>query len=299
MSLASASSVASLIEIVCDGGPRCGYGHLRRSSALAEVLVARGFRVRISPRSAAARRLIASGREPGRPDVIVFDLPDTAQPAIADTRRRGIPTVALDYFGPDRPTLTLSVRERPPVPPGRRDHGIELAIVRAPIRELAARSPAAGDGVLVILGGADVRGRSAAIARAVRRLEDDVTVVLGPYAPAIDDAGGARVVRDPADLPGRMAACRWAVSSGGVTLTELLCLGKPAYVAPQTAAERDLVRPLAARGAIFGVGDEPARAPTEAERLDIAAAARAVVDGRGADRIADRISDLCGRRHHV
>jgi spore coat polysaccharide biosynthesis predicted glycosyltransferase SpsG len=282
-----------VIDLVCDAGPRFGYGHLRRSAALAEALRALGLDTRLSPRSVRARS--TRSNLPGRsspPSAVLFDLPESVDPAIAATKRCGLPCVALDYFGHARPTLTISVLERAPIAPGRREHGFQFAIVRPEIRRLvlpASEQPDDG-GILVILGGADVGNRSASVAHALSRFGHDVTVVIGPYAAS--PPPHIRCLRDPSDLPERMAGCRWAVSSGGVTLSELLCLGKPTFVVPQTPAERTIAAVLHARGAILGWGDAPTRAPSAIEAQAVGATARAVIDGAGADRIAARVAEV-------
>ncbi len=283
----------SLVEIVCDGGPSQGCGHLRRSLALAQVLEERHHRVRVKPLSASGAKILADARAPnsqGAPDLLLFDLPDTIDAPIADACDGPIPTLALDYFGQARPTLTISVRERGETLHGRRESGLEYAIVRDEIRQQDRGTT--GRGVLLMLGGSDVRGLTTVLAAALVEQGAEVTVVLGPYAPEPGYMGNVQVFRNPPNLPERMANTRWAVSSGGVSMTELMYLGKAVHVAAQSEAEFNLANLVLQQGGLLGVGLESLRVYTEPEVEKVAGQASKIVDGLGAERIAQRIEAL-------
>ena len=281
-----------LVEILCDGGAH-GLGHLSRGSALAAALLRRGRRVRLSALSDEGARLLGDRRldAPGRPSVCVFDLPYEIEPALQERRRQGIASVALDYFGDAGPDLVVSVLERrQPPPAGNRLSGFKYAIVRA---EIAALAPAAeGSGVLVLMGGGDVLRRGPAVAARLAALGERVTLVEGPQAPKSPAAPGVETLRAPSDLPSRMAGCGWAVTNGGVTMTELMCLGKAVHVVPQTDDEERLARRLLDSGVLLGLGEEEVAAPDDARRRAVGSAAGRVFDGLGAERIADEIGRL-------
>ena len=143
-----------------------------------------------------------------------------------------------------------------------------------------------------MLGGSDVRGLTTSLAAALVELGAEVTVVLGPYAPEPGELGNAQVFRDPSNLPELMAAARWAVSSGGVSMTELMYLGKAVHVAAQSEAELNLANLVLQQGGLLGVGVENLRVYTESELETVAGQASKIVDGLGAERIAKRIEQL-------
>ena len=82
-----------LVEMRCDGGPRVGFGHLRRSQALALGLKERGFAVRVLPLSSAAKSAaLAYPSDVGPADLLLFDLPDTSELQIS--KAAAVPVVA-------------------------------------------------------------------------------------------------------------------------------------------------------------------------------------------------------------
>lgn len=281
-----------LIEILCDGGAH-GLGHLSRSSALAAALLRRGRRVKLSALSDEGTRLLGDRHrdETGSPSLCVLDLPYEIESAIGERRQLGIPTVALDYFGDAVPDLVISVLERRfPPPAGKRLCGFEYAIVRP---EIVALAPAAeGSGVLVLMGGGDVLRCGPAVAVRLAEIGERVTLVEGPRAPASQALPGVETLRAPSNLPARMAGCGWAVTNGGVTMTELMCLGKAVHVIPQTDDEDRLARRLLAAGAVLDIGGTNLVVPNAERRLAVGAVARRIFDGLGAERIADEIGKL-------
>lgn len=287
------------MEIVCDGGPSQGCGHLRRSLALADVLQSRKHKVRLRSLSPAGATILAEEEAPnaeGSPDLLLFDLPDTQEAPIAQACEGGTLTIALDYFGQASPTLTISVRERMTEIVGTRRSGIEYAIVREEI--LAEKSETVGEGVLLMLGGSDVRGLTTQLARTLIEMGADLTVILGPYAPNPGTLTGAQVFRNPPNLPSLMARTRWAVSSGGVSMSELMFLGKPVHVASQTDAEEKLASLVMAKGGLLGVGIDSVRMYSDNELKKVSVRASEIVDGMGAQRIVDSVEEILAGATH-
>src|SRR4051812_5544266 len=109
----------SSIEIWFDGGGRYGFGNVRRSRELGEMLRRRGHAVRFVPRSVEAAALL--GCEPGKehpPTLGFLDLPYAAEAAVLEARRRGMAVVALDFDGTEPPDLVVSLQNVRRVPPG-------------------------------------------------------------------------------------------------------------------------------------------------------------------------------------
>lgn len=239
-------------------------GHLRRCQAIRDALHARGYLAEMA------------GHLPDGygPNLILVDMPEgPADEAIREAKSRKVKTVSLEH--PDGRYLAdadITVRA-------------EFAIVREPIRSMEST---AGRDCLIMIGGADPYRHSRQAARVAHGITNRVTLILGPHAP---DPGelppSVEVVRCPDDLPERMARCGWAIVNGGTTLSEMLCLQKPCWVVPQNRRERSDANMYLERGAILGIGLLRATRPTKAQRREVARAAGGIVDGRGADRIAD------------
>ena len=110
---------------------------------------------------------------------------------------------------------------------------------------------------------------------------------------------------DPSAMVGHLAEAALVVLAMGVTVYEAMACGVPAVVLCRTSADVAHARALAARGAIVSLGQhwtEERIGTAVGELLDapgrcavMSAAGRALVDGRGADRVADRITALVGR----
>jgi spore coat polysaccharide biosynthesis predicted glycosyltransferase SpsG len=110
---------------------------------------------------------------------------------------------------------------------------------------------------------------------------------------------------DPAGMAGHLAEADLALVAMGVTVYEALASGVPPVVVCRTRGDVVHARGLAARGALVSLGlhpsEEAVAAAVEgllaspARREAMAAAGRACVDGRGAERVADRLRALLGR----
>jgi spore coat polysaccharide biosynthesis predicted glycosyltransferase SpsG len=268
-------------------------GHIRRCCALARALRERGLGARVRALSDEAGRLLPEAPSAeGEIGLVVIDLPVGCTEQIGLARSRAIPCVALDYAGPGRADLTISLLERSTPPfDAPRLSGFPFAIIRS---EVASLRPAAGGrGILVCLGGGDLRDEGARAAARAAALGEPVTLIEGPCRPRPYEAPpGVGVIGDPPDLPLRMASCRWAIANGGGTMLELMCLGKAVRVLPQTPAEEELASLFLKKGALLGMGLEGLEAPPAGLLESVGAAAARLIDGRGVERICDALGGL-------
>jgi spore coat polysaccharide biosynthesis predicted glycosyltransferase SpsG len=130
------------------------------------------------------------------------------------------------------------------------------------------------------------------------------SVVVGPDFGGETDDILPDVLRDPPDLPERLAACDLAVIGAGTMKFEIACLGRPSLL---LAAADDQVSggpSYGASGAALWLGDgrtiqpEHVRHTVEgllndpARLASIGSRAHELVDGKGADRLADEIVAL-------
>jgi UDP-2,4-diacetamido-2,4,6-trideoxy-beta-L-altropyranose hydrolase len=175
---------------------------------------------------------------------------------------------------------------------------------------LARRTGAPGRRVLLSFGASDPNGYAAAVADAIVRLDSalSVDVVADPAGHdacrAVAQAWPGRVTVHlrVADMHRLMAAADIAVGAGGTTSWERCALGLPSIVVITADNQRLIARRLAQAGAATVVGDwrnadaaAIARAAVDlaadGPRLAaMAAAAAALVDGKGARRVARILS---------
>jgi len=172
-------------------------------------------------------------------------------------------------------------------------------------RKRATRGPLRR--LLVTFGGLDRTGATARAAKLLRRLRPGLktTLVLGPgfsdhaaLARAVSGAAGLTLVRGATSLARLIADSDAVLTAGGNTLCEAACLGVPALVAHEDPHERlhGLTWQREGFARCLGPGRRlTARALSKAlDELDDPAArrrrgasGRRLVDGRGAERIAE------------
>jgi UDP-2,4-diacetamido-2,4,6-trideoxy-beta-L-altropyranose hydrolase len=166
--------------------------------------------------------------------------------------------------------------------------------------------------ILVSLGGADVRNETMKVVRAIASIPNTdlkVDVVIGESHSArlpIEDACrsydfGCHVA--PPDLARLMAAADLAVGAAGSTSWERCCIGTPTLLITQAWNQVPIARGLEAYGAAVCLGDGATldeQAISEGIALlmrspdrirNMSAAARQLVDGRGADRVCNYLVD--------
>lgn len=284
-----------LVEIFCEGNNKVGYGHIRRSSTLAAQLERDGLDVRILGLSEEARRWLPIPKFAGRSaDILIFDSPCGIDDKITAAQAGGQATVALDWFGEVIPDVNIAVYPHGEVLGTKEVHvGFEYILIREEIAMLH-RVPAtqSAESVLVFLGGGDLLNQGHEAARRLSRQGLDVTMVQGPLATDRSDGEGYRILVNPENLPQLLAACDWAVTNGGGCMFETMCIGKAAFVLPQTEAEMKLARFTTERGAVLGIGLDNLREFGVAELGSVAEKGAKLVDGRGAARISTIVQGL-------
>lgn len=310
------------VHLVAASAPDVGGGHVSRSLSLAEALVGRGTAVSMTflggslrgePARRAARLLLAD--EPAPPDaLVVADLPradDAAGLAAADRLvvfddRNAFTGSAAIVVQPSRRTWEG---------PGHAERvlaGFAWIPIAARYRALRDARPAGDElirrerpTVVMCFGGSDPHGVTERLAPALLAREADWTVeaIVGAGHRA-DNHLNLPLVRDPADLPERLAAADVVIVAAGTMKFEVACLGRPAILIAVADDQLPVGPAFAATGAAEWLGDGRRLVP---ERLIDAVTAllgdpdtrramgqrgREVIDGRGADRLAAAILEL-------
>ena len=314
------------------GGLREGHGYGVRfavrdgESAGAAAIRADGFPVDVLPSGDEAAGI--DGSLSGHPaDAILLDVrTDLPAAAVRRWRSEGLLTVVLDDPSPRRLAPDLAIY--PPVPQldevswegfdGVLLAGWEWLPLRPAFADIVRPPRGTLPQVLVTAGGSDPGGLTLPILEALETVPLDFTVVVVVGAAFLhDDALAAfletarpryRVARSVSDMAGLMAASDLAVVSFGVTAYELAAAGVPSVLLGLTDDHARSAEALASAdvAVALGVHDrvgreeiaQAARALLEdpERRKQMAERAAALVDGRGAARIAERIDEALRRR---
>ena len=308
------------VRLITATGPTVGHGHLARTLALAEARWPAGVDRELALASgapsptesaralAAGLRLVDHRAAPPQGAAVSIDVPDPgglaaavkADRLVVFDDREGFAGQAAVVVQPSLPRWSGRATAR------RVLAGYDWAPIGAEWRQWIHRSPVTGDDtphILVCFGGSDphdVTGRISPVIEADDRWR--TTIVVGP-----DYRGRSRsaaLVRDPDDLPRRVAEADLLVIGGGTMKFEVAALGRPAILLAASDDQLPVGPPFASTGAALWLGDGRAIEPEivhdavaglltdEAARAAMSTAGRQVVDGGGADRLAAEIAAL-------
>ena len=217
--------------------------------------------------------------------------------------------VVLPYAGADGQAV---VSETPQYARGTDYFVLDPAFAAA--STVAHRPPKTADRLLVTAGGSDPAGITTMTMNALDRLEEhplEVRIIIGPgytndtAVAAADWAANSRhsvtIVRQPETLAGHMAWCHMAVSASGLTKYELAATGTPAIllsINKHHAALNQSFDPCGAATHLGQVKHVTAAALAKSiaslrgdrgARSAMSSAGRAMIDGRGAARLATMI----------
>jgi spore coat polysaccharide biosynthesis predicted glycosyltransferase SpsG len=265
-----------------------------------------------SARAGAAGALVVAADAASGAGVVVVDLPEpndadtaSARLVVFDDRNRFAGRAAI-VVQPSQPTWT-----------GPGEGNLVLAGPEvAPIADAYRRLRSSGLGgerggktgpvrVVVGFGGSDparVGERLAPILAPAQGWRAELILGAGYEGPT--DDWPVDLVRDPRDLPERLAAADLLVLAAGMMKYEAACLGRAAILVAAADDQLTVGPSFAATGAAIYLGDGRTIAPERVRdaidalagdpdrRAAIGARAAEVVDGRGAERLAEAIMGL-------
>lgn len=256
----------------------------------------------------------------GRMDVLVLDVRDATPAGTIDTlRARGVLVASID--DPTDRRLSADLVFYPPIPQieefgwrgfsGTRLAGGEWVVLRRAFAEPPVRADRARPTVLVTMGGSDPAGMTPTVMRALAGMTPtfDVAIVIGPgyrdrerlYMLLKQFDRPVMIYERPGDMRAVMLGADLAVASFGVTAYELAATATPAvlvcYTDDHARSASALVDPGAAISLGVYAGDEGDRIAgivaallaDRGRRDAMGRAGRALVDGKGAARVAERI----------
>ena len=299
-------------------GPRIGYGHLVRATAMGQVLgVPAQLSLRGQPRARRVARSLGwtlvsgsadSTLAASTPSLLVIDDPAASQARswCRAAARQGIPVASITDLGlvPCGADLTI---DGSIVHPAGSFTGPTL---RGPRYLILSKTSAVWRDrcepvVLIALGGGPHSRVALALARRIRAARPGVRVRIAGGLTAATPAGledGVSWVGPRHGLAADMAAATVAVVGGGLSLYEACCVGTPAIGVAVVPAQRPTIAGLAKRGAALDgghLGNLPGVVRLATGLLDdgfrraqMSRSGRRLIDGHGADRVAEHLHRL-------
>ncbi|MBB5854380.1 spore coat protein [Amycolatopsis umgeniensis] len=314
-----------------DASGTIGAGHVSRMVAYAERAVARRWEVVFSGRVDNAEWLAARFGElsvpvvPSAPfddfDVVLVDHYDLGE-LRQEVNAAGALLVSIedDVFGRREADLVVDCGFAPAPRPDDGSGALLRGVAYAPLRDVVrearekrrGREEAERPHVTVVLGGGtEWAGTVSALLHALRDtglpFVADVLVRGEPTVPAALPGQEFRIAPPGPGLLDLLVEADVAVSAAGVTLLELCCLGVPTGVVQLVDNQETGYRGALDLGLAAGLGSASALdagavetlrtllRDTEARRR-LSEKAASVVDGKGVDRVLDRLEALEDRR---
>jgi spore coat polysaccharide biosynthesis predicted glycosyltransferase SpsG len=309
-----------------DASPSIGAGHVARMVAYAERAVARGWKVVFSGQVGNAEWLAARFGElsvPTVPDAAYgdFDAVVVDHYGLGELREEVNTAGALlvsiedDVFGRRAADVVVDCAFAPGPRPDDGSGELLRGAEYSPLREvvLQAREQRAGRQAnadrprvtVVVGGGTEWAGTVSSLLRALRDTElaflADVLVRGEPVLPEALPGQEFRVSAPGPGLLGLLVETDIAISAAGVTLLELCCLGVPTGVVRLVDNQAAGYRAALGLGVAAGLGSATAldgqvvttlttllRDDTAQRRFS--ETAKSLVDGRGVDRVLDRLA---------
>lgn len=251
------------------------------------------------------------------PTVIVNDLPFLPSEYLAALERLGATTVNLvdSVADLERPESTagviISMARETDQSPEEFYSGPAFAVLRDSFRKTEKVIRERGERLLVTFGGSDPQGLTLKAMTALEPLPPQiaVTVVLGPafaykehLAKLMAHASRSFTLLERVETMAQLIAdTDLVLCSGGMTVYELAALGTPGIVLAQNVREATRMQAFARHGTVvyLGLGSEvsPARLGEATcallagsdRRRQMSRSGKTLVDGYGADRVADVI----------
>jgi len=281
------------VEIICDGNPQVGYGHINRTYNLAKEYQRYGIEVIYRTINGTDNKYLPKNFSSDlNPDILLIDVPQNAEKIIKNYLNK-IPVCALDYFSHEViPDLVISIHEHDStIPKGKRLHGFEYFIIRKDILNLKSPLNHKQDNIIIMLGGGDILNLSVPIAEKLSLTYKNIVIIKGPFAKNIPTSSKYDVYHSPKNLPELIKKSNWAITNGGGSLFEMLYLGIPVWAIAHTKMEETIIKLLQEKNCLLGTEknidiftiDDMKIASTNGQKL---------IDGKGTQRIIQATKEL-------
>lgn len=256
------------------------------------------------------------------PAAVVIDAPEVSETYLGALRRTGVKVMSIDHHA--QRTFPSQLVVNPLLGPDKEDYahtngtqlllGNRYAIIRPEVRRLRlirAQEPVQPYRVLIALGDEDQNNQAGKLAKQLLNCPKvaRVDIATRPWAQNLAEIQALaatcperlEIGTEPADIATRIARCHFAISSGNNWSLELACVGVAQLVIVQSEAHWPTAHRLEEEGAATCLGwHETVSAGTirqavadiindPLERQAMARAGRALIDGRGLDRLVNAL----------
>jgi len=260
-----------------------------------------------------------------QPAAVVIDSPEVSEAYLGALRRMGVCVVSFDHLAGR--TFPSKLVVNPLLGPSRDDYsytsgtqlllGSRFTLIRPEVRRLRlirAQEPVLPMRALIALGDEDRHNQAGMLAKLLLNCPKvaRVDIAARPWWPHLEELKALaqtspdrlEVATEASDVPTRIARCHFAITAGNAWSLELACVGVPQLVIVQNEAHWPTATRLEEEGAVACLGwHENVSAATirqgvatltndDQERKAMARAGRALIDGRGADRLVNALEIL-------
>ena len=281
------------VLICCDGSPKYGYGHIKRSSALVKALLKRGLNAQLIIVSELVQiKLELFIKQHLTTGIVIFDLPYVLDDLILQCQKEGILTVTLDYFGKANPYINIIVFEHKKIKTIYKKYvGFKFVIIRDEILQVKSKINFHNDlnYVLVLIGGGDINDQGIKAAELLAHNGYNVKLISGPYSKYPSNPKLYTLYKQPKNLPELLLNANFIISNGGGSFFESIYLKKKIFVLPQTEFEKNISNYFLENKMILGIGFKSLKMFLEKKEEAQAIDFKVVIDGFGLDRIVDLI----------
>ncbi len=285
------------LAIRADGGSEIGYGHLIRSNALTEEMLARGNEITVATTTPNAAQSVF-------PNLVnITELPSRDDPEpFVDWLAATVPDLVFTDAYPVDTAYQRAVREQAHLAVLQDDNrhavcadlftngnlyasdvdyefvgrepktclGTNYILLRGEIRNLAQENPPwreEPERAIIVMGGSDVGNLTPTVVRAFNSCDFHVDVIVGPGVSDSQEevirntsrniSTAGSVARNPDDLTQRMFQADFAVSTSSSTTYELLALGTPIISIPVVDNQKPIAKALRERDAATVLEQHP------------------------------------------
>lgn len=266
-----------------------GYGHFNRSYKLFTYLKKNGFPVYLfNIEDKKSHKLDVSS------NIVILDVSFHPNNVATEICKRAQISIGLDWF--HSTCVDYNIVIYPHTNPEAKIHvcsGFEYIIVDEKILNIATKpNVEALEKVLIIIGGADVKGDSIKTGNYLYDLGYKVHVVLGEMASIPDLLPNYRVSKNinSNGIANAIADADWMVTNGGTCLFEAAAACRPSIALAQTEAEARIINFFQEKKAIIGTQIEDFQNVNNID--NIIQNAKNLVDGRGLEKISMLINEI-------
>jgi len=291
----------SAVLLYCDGSPKLGFGHFRRSLSLYHYLQEQNIDCHIECLSKQGQPYFPHTQVKAHENtlddditVVVFDVPYLLMDHVNEQKKKGRKVICLDCLSSTPVDLSLFIFKHPKQRlSGKYSIGYKYVIIRDEFLHLTSMPLINNKEVLVVLGGGDVKQQSYLATLQLLQLGFKVSLVLGPLAKKNDaiEHKNLKVYHSPSDFSQLMNKADWCVVNAGGCLFEALFLKKPCLVLPQTIAEQTIAQDLFDKQQLLQLGLDNLAA-FSITQLQQCQQNIDVVDAQGLARISQHITIL-------